>query len=153
MRATVLSAIAAVAVIVAFAAGGYALGAAKAPDAADAQAAHQSSYQAAYAHALADSRRAALARGTRAGLENGQAAGNADGGALGDRRGGNAAEAELAAQQAAAAPAPTTAPAIPGGLTYVPELPSGQPGYALPEDQRTLGCVGYDAQTGQCVGD
>ncbi|MGI8439203.1 MAG: hypothetical protein ACR2NV_03220 [Thermoleophilaceae bacterium] len=33
------------------------------------------------------------------------------------------------------------------------ELPNGRPGYALPEEQRTLGCVGTDAETGECVGD
>jgi len=38
-------------------------------------------------------------------------------------------------------------------LEYVDELPNGEPGYVLPEDERTLGCVGYDADTGECVGD
>ena len=33
------------------------------------------------------------------------------------------------------------------------QLPNGQPGYALPEEQRSLGCVGTDAETGECVGD
>jgi hypothetical protein len=150
MRAALIT-FTAVAVIAACAAAGYALGSTKAPDAADAQSARHGAYEAAYAKAFARSRRASLVRGTRVGLEKGKAAGTADGSALGDRHGGDAADAELAAQQAAATPEPSTTPA--GGLTYVPNLPSGQPGYALPEDQRTLRCVGYDAQTGQCVGD
>lgn len=32
-------------------------------------------------------------------------------------------------------------------------LPNGQPGNALPPQDRTLGCVGTDATTGECVGD
>ncbi len=152
MRAALLTFVA-VAVIGACAAGGYAIGLAKAPDASDARAARHEAHQAGYAKAFGESRTTALAHGTRAGLRKGRTVGTADGSELGDSHGADAADAELAAQQAAAAPAPTTAPATSGGLTYVPELPSGQPGYALPEDQRTLGCVGYDAQTGQCVGD
>lgn len=32
-------------------------------------------------------------------------------------------------------------------------LPNGRPGYALPEEKRSLDCVGIDAETGECVGD
>ena len=55
--------------------------------------------------------------------------------------------AEAAAAEAAAAEA--AAP----DLTYVPELPHGEPGYVLPLEERTLSCVGYDADTGPCIGD
>jgi hypothetical protein len=56
-----------------------------------------------------------------------------------------------AAKRAAQAARPTPSP--PAGSTYTAELPNGRPGYALPEDQSSLSCVGVDAQTGQCVGD
>lgn len=38
-------------------------------------------------------------------------------------------------------------------LEYTSSLPNGQPGYLLPEGDRSLSCVGYEASTGQCVGD
>ena len=41
----------------------------------------------------------------------------------------------------------------PPGSTYSDKLPHGKPGYVLPEDQRSLGCVGVDATTGRCIGD
>ena len=56
-------------------------------------------------------------------------------------------EAAAAAQAAPAAPAQST------GLEYTDELPNGEPGYVLPEEQRSLACVGIDAATGECVGD
>lgn len=36
---------------------------------------------------------------------------------------------------------------------YLVELPNGRQGYALPEEQRSLGCVGVEQGTGECVGD
>lgn len=38
-------------------------------------------------------------------------------------------------------------------LEYVAELPNGDPGYLLPEEQRSIACVGYSAVDGECVGD
>jgi hypothetical protein len=38
-------------------------------------------------------------------------------------------------------------------LEYTEQLPHGEPGYLLPEEERTLGCVGIDAETGSCIGD
>ena len=38
-------------------------------------------------------------------------------------------------------------------LEYVAELPNGDPGYLLPEDQRSISCIGYSAVDGECVGD
>ena len=38
------------------------------------------------------------------------------------------------------------------GLKY-DLLPHGEPGYVLPKKERSLSCVGYDADTGECVGD
>jgi hypothetical protein len=50
---------------------------------------------------------------------------------------------ELAAIEAAETPV----------LEYAEELPHGEPGYLLPPEERILSCVGYDADTGQCIGD
>jgi len=41
----------------------------------------------------------------------------------------------------------------PPGSEYTDQLPNGKPGYVLPEEQRSLSCVGVDAETGECVGD
>ena len=63
---------------------------------------------------------------------------------------------KAAARQAAAAPQPATSSTpsnVPPGSTYTDGLPNGKPGYVLPPDQRSLGCVGIDAATGQCIGD
>jgi hypothetical protein len=56
------------------------------------------------------------------------------------------------------APAPAAGsdslpPGVPPGSEYTDQLPHGEPGYVLPEDQRTLACVGVDAVTGECIGD
>jgi len=56
-------------------------------------------------------------------------------------------EAEEAAAAAEAAASPTA------GLEYTEALPNGEPGYVLPAGERTLSCVGYEAASGQCVGD
>jgi hypothetical protein len=71
----------------------------------------------------------------------------------GDARGSETGKSDASDQQATIQANQTAAASpVPGG-TYVPNLPNGNPGYALPEDQRTLSCVGIDATTGQCVGD
>jgi hypothetical protein len=36
---------------------------------------------------------------------------------------------------------------------YTDQLPNGKPGYTLPENERSIACVGIDAETGECVGD
>jgi hypothetical protein len=38
-------------------------------------------------------------------------------------------------------------------LEYVAELPNGDSGYLLPEEQRSIACIGYSAVDGECVGD
>jgi Tfp pilus assembly protein PilN len=58
-------------------------------------------------------------------------------------------KAETVERQKAAAQQPSSVP----GLTYTESLPHGKPGYVLPEEARSLGCVGLDAETGECVGD
>jgi len=77
----------------------------------------------------------------------GRHSGELHGSELGKRAGVADASDALAAAEAKAAAQSTPA------LEYTDQLPSGQPGYVLPPDQRSLGCVGYDADTGQCVGD
>jgi len=66
-------------------------------------------------------------------------------------------ELQAEAAQAASAPEPISPPNTPSGAppgtTYSEELPNGRPGYVLPDGQRSLSCVGVDAETGECVGD
>jgi hypothetical protein len=40
-----------------------------------------------------------------------------------------------------------------GPGSYTNELPPESLGYLLPEEERSLSCVGVDADTGECVGD
>lgn len=111
--------------------------------------------------ALGDAREQAYANsfedGKTQGFREGAADGEDEGVARGDADGTEGVETRLAAieerEAADAAAAATATPSPPAGLTYTDQLPNGQPGYVLPEDQRTLACVGYDAATGQCVGD
>ena len=138
-------AIAAVSVAVfACAAGGYALGAAGAPTEDDAASARVDGRAEAFEESLTSTRDAAHARGLQAGEKAGSQAGELAGTDSGDADGSTSANADLAAAEAAEIAASTPP------LTT---LPDGQPGYTLPESQRTLGCVGINASTSQCVGD
>lgn len=119
---------------------GYAIGSSSAADSQEARATRASAYKEAYATARADAYQRSARRARHRGISRGQRKARRDG----TNDGANAGEAE-ASQQAAATPA--------SGLTYVPQLPNGRPGYALPLEERTLACVGFDAETGQCVGD
>jgi hypothetical protein len=75
--------------------------------------------------------------GRTAGARGGDRAGTKRGGADGEEDAGSQlAEAEAEAE-----------------LTYTEELPNGDPGYALPPEERSVGCVGISAETGECVGD
>ena len=154
MRTIVAGALLGLAVL---AGGGYYIGEKEAATDADAAIERRAGYRAAYSVALRSSRRSARERGVRAGEHEGQNRGHAAG-----RRGGTAAantdadrrRAVEAAAAAAAAEAEVSAlPTIPEGLQYTNELPHGEPGYLLPPDERSLGCVGFDAETGQCIGD
>lgn len=129
----------------------YALGAARAPGDADATLARQTAFRASqerakrasFTVARAEARSLGLRQGTRAGRRAGRRAGARRGTAKRralDRKRAEAAAAARAAQQAAQAPPLVT-------------LPNGEPGYALPPDQRTLSCVGIDASSGHCIGD
>lgn len=143
--------------LAALAVGGYFVGEKQAASHADATSERRDAYQAAYVRALRSSRRSARHRAARAGADEGRTRGQAAG-----RRAGTAAAnvevnertaAEAAAAAAAAEAEVAALPTIPEGLEYTDELPHGEPGYLLPPDQRSLGCVGFDAATGQCIGD
>ncbi len=94
-------------------------------------------------------------------FRRGKARGRAEGAERGRQRADE--EADRRAPEGAAAPqtsgapeeaaAPRTSGPQAGGRSYTDELPNGRPGYLLPEDERSLSCVGVDAQTGECVGD
>jgi hypothetical protein len=109
---------------------GYLVGHSSAPSTADAERAEQVAYEDAFASARDEA--AASSR------EKGRAVGQKTGSSAGTEEGGADADAELAA----------ATPAEP-----LVQLPNGELGYALPEEDRTLGCIGIEADTGQCVGD
>jgi uncharacterized protein HemX len=128
--------------------GGYLVGEAQAPTDTEADQARQEAEleaeQAAEEKAFERSRQRSL----RKGLSQGRATGEREGSKEGKRAGDADASEELAAAEPAA-------PAVPAGppLVYTDQPPHGEPGYILPEEQRTLSCVGIDADTGECVGD
>jgi hypothetical protein len=124
---------------------GYAIGSSSAADSQEARAARASAYREAYATARA----AAYQRSARRARQEGISRGQREARRAGTNDGANAGHAEASQQAANAQAAETPAP----GLTYVPQLPNGRPGYALPLEERTLACVGFDAETGECVGD
>jgi hypothetical protein len=124
---------------------GYAIGSSSAADSQEARAARASAYKEAYATARAAAYQRSARRGRQEGVSRGQREARRDGTNDGAEAGQAQASQQAADAQAAATPA--------SGLTYVPELPNGRPGYALPLEERTLACVGFDAETGECVGD
>ena len=146
MRAMRFATVGAAVVVVVFAAGlgGYLLGHADAPSSAEAQQARTAAglvaASSAEDRAFAQSHR----QGQKAGYRDGKQEGSRKGASDGTAEGRSAVNQRLATQQREQEG---------GGLEYVDQLPNGDPGYVLPEDQRTLGCVGYSAITGQCVGD
>jgi hypothetical protein len=116
--------------------GGYALGTSSAPTSGDFAREASDAQSDSFKSAQNDAFKLAYARGQDAGSAAGRSAGAQTGAQAGERDGGSGAD------QAVAASSPP-----------VTTLPDGQPGYVLPESQRTLGCVGINASTGQCVGD
>jgi hypothetical protein len=69
---------------------------------------------------------------------------------LGSRRGGAAGDAAAGAKLAGIEEQEAEEAEE---LEYVPELPNGDPGYLLPEEERSVGCIGVSTVDGQCVGD
>ena len=116
--------------------GGYVLGTATAPTTDDFTRELHGAQKDSFESARNDAFKLAYTRGQEAGATAGRATGTSSGARDGRQAGGSRAD-----QSVAASTPPLTT------------LPDGQPGYALPESQRTLGCVGINAATGQCVGD
>lgn len=143
-----LLALLAVALVAGAGVAGYLLGSGDSSTPEDAASAGRTARDSAEASAEESSFDRARERGSIKGFE----VGNRSGGHEGSRDGATAGEARatsiLAEREAAAAEA-----AAPPPLAYTDELPNGQPGYVLPPDQSSLGCVGIDAASGQCVGD
>lgn len=122
---------------------GYALGKSQAPDRSDWNQARdmardralivveEKAFRRAKARAFRDGFVSGQARGMRVGIHRGRSSGEVD------------AQDQLATIEAEEAAA----------LEYTSSLPNGDPGYVLPEEERTLSCVGYSAIDGECVGD
>ena len=135
--------------------GGYALGAAQAPSESEAKAMLREARSEAVRLAEASSYRASHAEGVKFGMHEGRVRGRADGASRGSGSGAAAAKAELAViaeAEAVAADDGLLHLQVTPGSTYTNELPDGHPGYLLPEDQRSLSCVGVHLD-GSCVGD
>ncbi|MGH2990709.1 MAG: hypothetical protein ACRDMA_12785 [Solirubrobacterales bacterium] len=143
-RTALLGAIA-ILLIAGFGVGGYLVGEAQAPTDADADQAREI----AETEAEEVAEEEAFGRSQERGLEKGQAEGRATGENDGSKAGRLAGKADSSQALAAAEPATPAGPP----LEYTAELPHGEPGYLLPEDERTLSCVGIDAETGSCIGD
>jgi uncharacterized protein HemX len=136
--------------------GGYLLGKQQAPTATEAADARAEAEE--EARAAAEER--VFVRSHERGAEEGETEGREKGEAAGKLAGADAASkkvetqlAAIAAEEAAAAAAAEPEPNPFAGLEYTDQLPHGEPGYVLPEDERSLGCVGFDAETGECIGD
>jgi hypothetical protein len=86
-------------------------------------------------------------------LRDGAEAAAADGDSAGGQAGAGEADAQLAsAAEAEAEQADDGLPRVSPDWEYTDQLPNGKPGYILPEEDRSLSCVGIDV-TGSCVGD
>jgi len=129
--------------VAALGAGGYFLGESTSPSAGEANDTRHRAFENARSSTEHEVFFSSQQRGEAEGLIAGEQSGAEAGTEAGSNKGEAAAATELAAIEAAQVPA----------LEYTDELPHGEPGYLLPEDERTLGCVGYDADTGECIGD
>jgi hypothetical protein len=129
-------------VVVGFAVGGYLLGKADAPTAVEAQEARAAARVVAYRQANQAAFSKARAAGELKGRRFGRLKGVREGRDAGDRSGSTYADEQIALAQEEEAE-----------LEYDPQLPNGDPGYLLPEDERSIACIGYSAVDGECVGD
>lgn len=134
---------------------GYVVGASRAPSEGEWESVHREARNDATPLAEARSYRASRAEGIKSGVLEGRKRGSSDGAGQGGATGEASAKEELAKiaeTKAALADDGLLHLNIPPGSTYSDELPNGQPGFALPEDQRSLSCVGVGLDGG-CVGD
>ena len=118
--------------------GGYAIGSASAPTQEDFDAEFVKVHDDTLSDARASAYGTAHARGLQAGTHVGRTLGAQEGEAAGTDAGAGAADEVIAAST----PSP---PLV--------KLPNGELGYSLPEDQRSISCIGIEADSGQCVGD
>lgn len=121
---------------------GYLLGRAEAPTAAEWRGEYLTSQVNARKAATAE----AIAESTPRGRQKGFGVGRRRGAHLGIQKGaqaGHTAADELIAELEEELAA----------LEYDPQLPNGDPGYILPEEERSVACIGVSAATGECVGD
>jgi hypothetical protein len=132
-----------IAAIFVFGVGGYLVGHSGAGTTSEAAAAKEQAFREARDNAFAAARLQARHDGFADGRERGIGAGRAAGTRSGAFAGKEEARAELAAIEAAEAPP----------LEHTEHLPNGDPGYVLPESERSISCVGYSAVDGECVGD
>ncbi len=122
---------------------GYALGRSMAPTAAEWREERLASQASARKEAAAKAFAAAKPSGHHAGFEAGKARGARLGRERGAQTGDEAAQAEVAAIEEEEL----------AELEYDPQLPNGDPGYILPEEDRSVACIGISSVTGECVGD
>lgn len=145
-RGVVMSGI--VALVIAAAGVGYGLGASGGED-----------LDVARAHGEAQGREAGATKGSAAGRKAGRRAGEKTkftsvrtrASRRAYRRAIARAERKAAREKPDTTSVATSSPPTRG--TYTEQLPNGRPGYVLPEEERSLSCVGLDAETGECVGD
>jgi hypothetical protein len=137
--------------------GGYSIGLGEAASKSEAADAREAAYGSAFEESRVMSLESAAGKGEADGAREGRLRGRLAGGEAGtaeaetevkQRQAAEAAEAAAAAEAQVA-----SLPTIPEGLEYTDQLPNGEPGYVLPLEDRSLSCVGFDAETGQCVGD
>jgi hypothetical protein len=130
--------------------GGFAIGRAQVPSEAELETARQTALVAAADAAEVEAFERAKVAAREDGDDTGRRSGAQDGSMAGAQAGQDEVDAELVAE-APAGNEPASAPGA--GLEYTDQLPHGRPGYVLPEEERSLACVGIDAETGECVGD
>lgn len=140
-------AICAIIVLVVGAASGFLIGQSKAPTESEAAQVRAEAMTRSLKSSYFSARANSVPKGLKRGAESGTKLARRTGGSQGANAGADAAQSEIEA--AAAADAAEAA----AQLEYTDQLPNNNPGYLLPEGERTLGCVGYDAYTGECVGD
>jgi hypothetical protein len=127
--------------------GGYFVGKSEAPSRGEAKQAREDAYNEAERVAEKSAFTRSRDRGEEIGLPEGRKRGSREGRDAGTHAG----EADVGEQLAASEP--SAEPASGSGLVYDEQLPHGRPGYILPEEERSISCIGIDAATGECVGD
>jgi hypothetical protein len=140
---SLIAAVTGILLVLACVAIGYLFGQAEAPTATEWQAERMRSQSEARDIAAAEAFTDSGPRGRQRGFEAGEERGARVGGRRGARAGNQAVEEVLV----------TIEEEEFAELVYDPQLPNGDPGYLLPEDERSVACVGVSEVSGECVGD